>query len=110
MSGFEMRTVTGVDSSTMILSGEADLAVAEEIVRQGTEVLSSAATQCLIVDLGAVTFIDSTTLGALIQLRNVALAANKQVQLMRLPSRVRRVLEIAGLAGVFDEASPNSDF
>jgi anti-sigma B factor antagonist len=106
MADFEMRTIDGAASSTMILTGEADLAVADEIARRGTEILATESTRCLIVDLAGVTFIDSTTLGALIQLRNAAIAANQQIQLTRIPDRVRRVFEIAGLTGVFDEVPP----
>jgi anti-anti-sigma factor len=105
MSGFQLHTVTDAETSSMILSGEADLAVADDIVRQGTTLLSNHATRCLVIDLAAVTFVDSTTLGALIRLRNIAVAASKQLQLTRLPERVQRVIEIAGLAGVFDVAS-----
>ena len=72
MSGFQLHTVCDADICTMILSGEADLAVADQITRQGTSLLRSDATQCLVIDLGGVSFVDSTTLGALIRLRNLA--------------------------------------
>jgi anti-anti-sigma factor len=104
MSGFEMHIAINATSSTMILSGEADLVVADEIVRQGNDLLCREYTMLLIVDLGGVTFVDSTTLGALIELRNNADAADKHLQLTRLPRRIRRVMDIAGLVAVFDVA------
>jgi anti-anti-sigma factor len=105
MSGFQLRTATEAETSSMILIGEADLAVADGILQEGTTLLANDATRCLVIDLAAVTFVDSTTLGTLIRLRNIAIAAGKQLALARLPKRVQRVIEIAGLAGVFDVAS-----
>jgi anti-sigma B factor antagonist len=104
MSDFTVRTVTGGGAATMFLSGEADLAVADDIQQQGSELLADEGIRSLALDLGEVTFIDSTTLGALIQLRNIAVDANKKLALSRVPSRVQRVMHIAGLTGIFDDA------
>jgi stage II sporulation protein AA (anti-sigma F factor antagonist) len=102
MSAFRVEVLPCGEICTLILHGEADLAVADNIVEQGTSSLADTATVTLIIDMGQVTFIDSTALGALIRLRNFADAAAKQLVLTRLPDRVKKVLDIAGLGSVFD--------
>jgi anti-sigma B factor antagonist len=103
---FRIKAVPGEGTCTLILSGEADLAVADDVTELGTLGLEEPATQQLVVDLAAVTFIDSTTLGALVHLRNVAADNEKTLKLVNVPDRVGRVLHIAGLDKVFATGSP----
>jgi anti-anti-sigma factor len=102
MPAFRIEVVPGHESCTLVLHGEADLAVADQIVELGTTTLADAATVTLIIDMGHVTFIDSTALGALIRLRNLADTSAKHLALTRLPDRVQKVLTLAGLSTVFD--------
>jgi anti-anti-sigma factor len=102
MSPFQIEVVPGGEVCTLVLHGEVDLAVADSIVEVGTRSLADAATTTVIIDMSQVTFIDSTALGALIRLRNLADASTKQFALTRLPDRVTKVLGIAGLSTVFD--------
>jgi anti-anti-sigma factor len=101
METFRIKAVPGDETCTLVLTGEADLAIAEDIIELGVLSLGEAAVHALIVDLAAVTFIDSSALGALLHLRNVAEASSKKLILTRVPSRVLRVLEVAGLDAVF---------
>jgi anti-anti-sigma factor len=48
-----------------------------------------------------VSFLDSTGIGALVQIRNAARARNKQLVLTRPSRQVSRVLEMTGLESVF---------
>ncbi len=85
----------------LTLSGELDLATAPTLVDLGLEALARPGTSVLAIDVGEVTFIDSTALGALVRLRNAALAGAKRVELVTVPDRVQRLLELTGLSDVF---------
>jgi anti-anti-sigma factor len=100
----EFRIEARLDASvcTIRLYGEADLAVADQILEVGAAALSEPGTTAVIVDMAHLTFIDSTGLGALVRLRNLAVASNKTVHLAQPSERVKRVLDISGLASVFD--------
>jgi anti-anti-sigma factor len=101
---FRIKAVPGVKTCTLILHGEADVAVADDIVALGTLSLSEPTTQALILDLETVTFMDSTAIGAMIRLRNLATDSGKHLQLAHLPGCVRHVLTLTGLADIFQEA------
>jgi anti-sigma B factor antagonist len=98
---FRIKAVPGDGTCTLVLSGEADLAVAADILQLGNTGLSEASITTLIVDLAAVTFIDSTSIGALVQLRNAADTHGKRLALDNVSPRVSQVLELAGLTVFF---------
>ncbi len=76
---------------TVTVTGEVDMATADELFRAATPATVAAAT----VDLRAVTFFDSAAIHTLIRL-----ADRYPGRLTVVPSsRVLRVLEISGLAG-----------
>jgi anti-sigma B factor antagonist len=102
MPAFRIETRLNGSVCTLRLYGEADLAVAEQILEVGAAALSEPGTTAVIVEMARLTFIDSTGLGALVGLRNLAMASNKTVQLAQPSERVKRVLDISGLATVFD--------
>jgi len=102
MATFHIEAVRHGNRCTLVLSGEADLAVADDITRLGSSNLSEPSIQLLILDLRDVTFMDSTALGALVHLRNLANTSRKHLQLAHTPVRIQRVLELTGLAGSFD--------
>jgi anti-anti-sigma factor len=107
METFNITAALRDTCCTLLLHGEADLAVADNIVAVGTLRLSEPSTETLTLDLGEVTFMDSSAIGALVVLRNLALASDKHLQLAHLPDRVRQVLTITGLVDTF-EAAPDS--
>lgn len=51
----------------------------------------------LVLDMAEVTFLDSTGIGAIIAVRNRALAAGGTVKLVRLQGDPKRVVDLAGL-------------
>jgi anti-sigma B factor antagonist len=100
-TGFRIIAVPGVGLCTLVLVGEADLAVAADIVELGTASLSEAATQTLVIDMGELTFIDSTVMGSLINLQGLATNSGKSLALARIPARIQRAMSVAGLEQVF---------
>jgi anti-sigma B factor antagonist len=102
METFRITTTVDERGSVLWLSGEIDLAVAPEIVEVGTACLTDDATQT-IIDLGHVTFMDSTAIAALIRLRNRAYALDKELVLCHVPERVHKLLVLIALDEVFVE-------
>lgn len=102
METFRVRVVPGTDGiCTLMLSGEFDLAVVEDVIALGTASLNDATTQTLILDLAALTFADSSALGAMIRLRNIAARQDKRMMLAHVPPKIVRLLHLAGLDDVF---------
>jgi anti-sigma B factor antagonist len=94
---------SGANETTLVISGELDVATAAEVRSAGEQAVADGS-QSLVVDLEAVTFLDSSGLGALIALRNASLAAQRSFSLRRPSPRVNKVLELSGLTDVFDVA------
>jgi anti-anti-sigma factor len=90
------------DPHVLVVSGELDLAVVDEFLQRARVALGNAAT-VLEIDFGSVTFIDSTGLGALVRIREDAVAQGKDVTLSHVPAQTTRILEMTGLADVFVE-------
>ena len=92
-----MRPVSLVTSSSaphLVLSGEIDLSVAPRLRDEGTEMAKSVAPGRLELDLGEVTFIDSSGLGALIALRNAAGDCGASLVVVRFEPGRRPVLRV----------------
>jgi anti-anti-sigma factor len=101
METFRVRARPGSVTCTLELSGEADLDFVPDIIELGTASLAEPMFQVLFLDLAAVTFVDSSALGAFVRLRNMAIDHNKRMVLINIPSKVARVLTMAGLDKVF---------
>jgi anti-anti-sigma factor len=101
VENFRIRAIPADGYATLVMSGEADLAVAPDLIELGTVCLDESTCASLIIDLAAVTFIDSTSMGAMIQLHNRAEDLGKTIVLTHVPSRVRQVLTLAGLDAFF---------
>jgi anti-sigma B factor antagonist len=101
METFRIKAVPGDGTCTLLLKGEADVAIADDISHLGTISLNDPATHTLTIDMSELTFIDSTAIGALIRLRNVSEDAAKKLTLANVPARVLQVLTITGLDTVF---------
>ena len=103
MTDFQIVVAEDGGPSTLRVSGEIDLAVADDLRQAGLSCIESDAVG-LRVDLGDVTFIDSTGLGALVQLRTAARDKDKLLQLVNVPDEVSRMLQLTGLSGTFEVA------
>jgi anti-anti-sigma factor len=101
MGIFQVSAVSGEHSCTLTISGDADLSGAPDIVVLGLAALEDDTVWTLQVDLQAVTFMDSTCLGALVTLRNHCDALGKRMTLDGVPPRVQRLLTITGLDTAF---------
>jgi anti-anti-sigma factor len=86
------------------VSGEVDLAVAAEFQEQVRGCLTRSARVEL--DLGGLTFIDSSGLGSLVLLQKEAAQQAKSLVLVNVNARVNRLLEVTGLQHTFDIRSP----
>lgn len=100
MKTFRIKAVPSDGACTLILSGEADLAVAQDIVELGTASLQDP-TQLLVIDLADLTVFDSSAIGALVQLRDLAEEGDKRLVLSRTPGRVQQLHALTGLAETF---------
>ncbi|MEU2612616.1 STAS domain-containing protein [Micromonospora sp. NPDC007271] len=90
-------------ASTVTLSGELDLSASRAVQGLLAGELRQAGLARLLVDMSAVTFIDSTVLGMLVYAHNAAQDAGRQFTVA--PSeRVRRIIEITGLSYLFAPA------
>jgi len=98
---FDIKTEQLSDSVYVIsLAGEVDLYTAPEFKQQLLEVIAQGARQ-VIVDLGAVTFIDSTTLGVLIGSVKRLHPVEGHLLIVSSDRNVTKIFEITGLDRVF---------
>lgn len=84
--------------ATIALRGELDIAAAPEL-RAAFDSHFAAGRRVMHVDVGGVRFIDSTVLGELINASRRCQADQGSLILTNVPPRVRRLVEISGLAG-----------
>lgn len=96
------------DTAVVPLTGELDIAVADEVRRRGLAALEQPGIRTLVLDLTDVTFVDSSAIGALVEIRNAANPAGVAVTLRNVSSSIRRTVEIMGLTDLFllDPTSP----
>jgi len=84
------------DTATVRLAGELDVEKADELRAKLDEALSGPGVTTVLVDLGAVEFVDSTGLGALMAAYNRATAAGQVLRAVDIPTRVERLFAITG--------------
>jgi anti-anti-sigma factor len=87
-------TPEGPSRVVIAVAGEIDLATAPQL----TQCLLDHVDRDVVLDLSAVTFLDSSGISALIRGREALRAADHSLQTMREQEHVQRVLEIAGIA------------
>jgi anti-sigma B factor antagonist len=81
-------------------AGELDLAAAPRLATMFS-VAAASAEPCVVLDLSAVDFIDSTALGAIMHASTEVEAGGKRMLVVALDGPVRRLLEITNLTGRF---------
>ena len=97
---FAAQVVPGPDVVTVLLAGELDIAVEHE-THAAIDAASGLRAQAVVVDLTAVTFMDSTGVQALLAAQAAADAAGRRLAL-RLGPPAQRVLELCGILARFD--------
>ncbi|MGW1773451.1 STAS domain-containing protein [Streptomyces sp. NPDC002104] len=95
-----IRTLTSTAGTVIELAGDLDHHTAPE-VRAALPALELHPGQQLTVDLGGLTFCDSSGITAIIAARNHALAAEATIALAAVPDRVSRIFRMVGLDQVF---------
>jgi anti-sigma B factor antagonist len=88
------------DGTVVTLTGELDLASAPELSARIDALLAAGQTR-LVIDLGELTFCDSTGIGILIRANNGCQQRNGYLRLAAPNHNVARVLDVVGLLGVF---------
>jgi len=92
-------TVDG-DTATVVLTGELELATVTAL-RRGVDELIAAGRPRISIDVAAVSFVDSTGLGALLYTKRRCEAAGGSFALTGVHGRVLRLLEVLGLSRYF---------
>jgi anti-sigma B factor antagonist len=83
----------------LVLGGELDM-TARFQAEQALDALLAEPVEQLVVDLGEVTFVDSTGMGFVLELHDRARREAFRLRLLRGPDEVQRVFELAGVADV----------
>lgn len=81
------------------LVGELDITSAGALQERLTSIVENGN---LRVDMSSVEFVDSSGLGALVQLHNLATDRGNRLELHGVPERVQRLLEITKLTELFN--------
>ena len=87
------------DVCVVKLAGDIDIATASRVQAAALDAIRSypAGSSEVIIDMSAVSFIDSSGLGALVQIRNVSNERNARTSLRGVTPRIARLLRITGL-------------
>lgn len=83
------------------VAGDLDIATADQLFREAGDVLRAGEPTTLVLDLSGVSFLDSSGIGTLVELRNVATDSGGALVLRKPSERTRRLLEITALDSVF---------
>jgi anti-anti-sigma factor len=83
----------------LVLGGELDMSARFQAEQALDELLATPVEQ-LVVDLGEVTFVDSTGMGLVLEVHDRARSEGFRLRLLRGPDEVQRVFELAGVADV----------
>ena len=83
----------------LVLGGELDMSARFQAEQALDELLAQPVEQ-LVVDLGEVTFVDSTGMGLVLEVNDRARSEGFKLRLLRGPDEVQRVFELAGVADV----------
>ena len=100
---FELA-VRATDGGTVIeLAGDFDLSGADEF-RSCIETLLGSSDGPLVVDLGNVTFIDSCGIAALLEMWRLVAREHRELRLQRISAPASRILELTGVAALFEDS------
>jgi anti-sigma B factor antagonist len=100
-TGFSYEVVHEEARVVVAMEGELDLAAAPALQRE-LLALVARPVNALSLDLGEVTFLDSSGLGALYRTRQAADEMGVPLRLVAVPDHVLRVLDVTAMAPLFD--------
>jgi anti-sigma B factor antagonist len=93
------------DHTTIVLAGEWDMSSAAHLRNLLTMAVRMASV--VTVDIGAVSFIDSTTITAFVNARNAAAATGCRFTLVNPARQVHRVLQVTGVLDMLTATPPS---
>ena len=100
MTTFEARVSTTDDGLPLLaVSGDVDVASADNLIVSAFDVVGGG--RALVLDLGKVTFMDSTGLSALLRIRTHLTERGGDLTVATVSRAVRRVFELVGMLDVF---------
>lgn len=88
-------------ATTLVITGEVDLACADEL-RAQLRAITSTPQSTGVVDLSGVTFLDSSGLGVLIAAKKLAVARDADLALSDPSPACRNLLEVSGADQYFE--------
>jgi anti-sigma B factor antagonist len=87
--------------AVLSVAGELDLATAPDLRSEATVLLGAPDCGGLDLDLAALTFLDSSGIGALLEIRAAAQSRSVDVRVVDVAPGPARILQIAGLSETF---------
>ena len=94
---------------TLYLSGDLDMSNAEELRNLIDRDIDRKRIRHVILDLSAVSFIDSSALGVILGRYKKLLALDGKIQIANAPSHIYRILSVSGLPRIIEFISDGSD-
>lgn len=107
MADLKVRPERSDDRVVLAVSGELDLGTVAILHEAAAEPLADTGLTELVVDLAGLAFLDSTGLGALLQVRSEALERGLGFRVQNVSGGPARIISIAGLNGSFGIDSPS---
>jgi anti-sigma B factor antagonist len=101
MSSFSIEIDASTTHCRLALSGEIDLAERAHLTDVAIQCINQTDALDIEIDLDQVTFIDSTGLGALVEIRRAAQSLGRDIVLTHVRDRVAKILAITALDRVF---------
>lgn len=95
------REVDPEGQDVLVVTGDVDLATAAEFVAAADAWAASDQSGALRLDLSGVTFLDSTGISALLEIRRSATQGGREVAIVGRSAIVERVLALAGITALF---------
>jgi anti-anti-sigma factor len=95
------------DRSVLALAGELDIDSVGNVRDQAHDRLGGGKYRALTLDLAGLTFLDSSGLGLLLEVRRLALSSDVAFEIVNVPAGPARVIAIAGLTETFGLADPD---
>jgi anti-sigma B factor antagonist len=88
------------DACVVVLSGELELSGRDDLIKILLDAVKTPGTAAVHVDLGAVDFLDSSGMAALMAAHHIATATDRTFSVVRASPHVTRALDVAGVLGI----------
>ncbi len=102
MKPFNVSTERTDSTARVRMVGELDIGTAEEAESEIRQAESTDSAKTVVLDLGGLTFMDSTGLRLLVSADARAREAGRRLAIVRGPDAVQRVIELTGLSAKLD--------